>query len=106
MCAWYDGYNNVLQSAQTSARRGRVSLDDFNLLTVIGRGSYAKVLQVEHKATKQIYAMKIIKKEMFNDDEVGWFTPLISSFHCMYLIFNLDTFSIKSGIRVLFCLNR
>uniref|UniRef100_A0A914XDQ6 Protein kinase C n=1 Tax=Plectus sambesii TaxID=2011161 RepID=A0A914XDQ6_9BILA len=60
-------------SAESSARRGRVSLDDFNLLTVIGRGSYAKVLQVEHKATKQIYAMKIIKKEMFNDDEdIDW----------------------------------
>lgn len=58
-----------------------MSLDDFNLLTVIGRGSYAKVLQVEHKATKQIYAMKIIKKEMFNEDEVGYFLPFLSRFY-------------------------
>ncbi|OTF81752.1 serine/threonine protein kinase-like protein, partial [Euroglyphus maynei] len=34
------------------------SLDDFELLRVIGRGSYAKVLMVELKQTKRIYAMK------------------------------------------------
>ncbi|VDN59470.1 unnamed protein product [Dracunculus medinensis] len=50
-----------------------VSLDDFNLLTVIGRGSYAKVVQAEHKKTKAVYAIKIIKKQMFNDDEdIDW----------------------------------
>ena len=51
----------------------KVSIDDFNLLTIIGRGSYAKVVQAEHKQTKQIYAVKIIKKEMFTDDEeIDW----------------------------------
>jgi atypical protein kinase C iota type len=50
-------------------QRWQVSIDDFNLLTIIGRGSYAKVVQAEHKVTKQIYAIKIIKKEMFNEDE-------------------------------------
>ncbi|RCN24836.1 hypothetical protein ANCCAN_29460, partial [Ancylostoma caninum] len=50
-----------------------VSLNDFRLLTVIGRGSYAKVVQAEHIKTKQIYAIKIIKKQMFNEDEVGFF---------------------------------
>lgn len=39
-----------------------MSLDDFEVLTVIGRGSYAKVMQAEHKKTGQIYAIKIIKK--------------------------------------------
>uniref|UniRef100_A0A0M3JHF0 non-specific serine/threonine protein kinase n=1 Tax=Anisakis simplex TaxID=6269 RepID=A0A0M3JHF0_ANISI len=48
-----------------------VSLDDFTLLTVIGRGSYAKVVQAEHKKTGVVYAIKIIKKQMFNDDEVS-----------------------------------
>ena len=36
-----------------------ISLDDFELLRVIGRGSYAKVLMVELKETKRIYAMKV-----------------------------------------------
>lgn len=39
-----------------------MSLDDYEILTVIGRGSYAKVVQAEHKKTGQIYAIKIIKK--------------------------------------------
>lgn len=53
--------------------RGKISLDDFTLLRVIGRGSYAKVLMVELKTTKRIYAMKVIKKAMFNDEEdIDW----------------------------------
>lgn len=49
----------------------RVSLDQFHLLRVIGRGSYAKVLMVEQKTTQRVYAMKVIKKELVNDDEVS-----------------------------------
>ncbi|CAJ0577852.1 unnamed protein product, partial [Mesorhabditis spiculigera] len=45
----------------------QVSLNDFNLLTVIGRGSYAKVVQAEHKHTKEVCAIKIMKKQLFND---------------------------------------
>lgn len=48
----------------------RISLADFNILKVIGRGSYAKVLMVELKSTKRIYAMKVIKKELVMDEEV------------------------------------
>ena len=52
---------------------GRVSLDQFHLLRVIGRGSYAKVLMVEQKTTDRVYAMKVIKKELVNDDEdIDW----------------------------------
>ena len=49
----------------------RISLTDFNVLKVIGRGSYAKVLMVELKSTKRVYAMKVIKKELVMDEEVG-----------------------------------
>uniref|UniRef100_A0ABD2WU60 protein kinase C n=1 Tax=Trichogramma kaykai TaxID=54128 RepID=A0ABD2WU60_9HYME len=49
------------------------SLSDFELIRVIGRGSYAKVLMVELKATKRIYAMKVIKKSLVTDDEdIDW----------------------------------
>ena len=41
------------------------------MLRVIGRGSYAKVLMAEQKRTKRLYAMKVIKKELVNDDEVS-----------------------------------
>lgn len=33
---------------------------------VIGRGSYAKIMLVEHRIKKKVYAMKIIKKESLN----------------------------------------
>lgn len=46
-------------------------MDDFDVLKVIGRGSYAKVLMVELKSTKQIYAMKVIKKALVMDEEVN-----------------------------------
>lgn len=47
------------------------SLNDFELIRVIGRGSYAKVLMVELKKTRRIYAMKVIKKALVTDDEVS-----------------------------------
>lgn len=47
-----------------------LGLADFDLLRVIGRGSYAKVLLVQLKKTERIYAMKVVKKELVNDDEV------------------------------------
>jgi serum/glucocorticoid-regulated kinase 2 len=39
------------------------SLDDFELLRLIGTGSFAKVLLVRHKDTGQLFAMKVLKKE-------------------------------------------
>uniref|UniRef100_A0A8D3D082 protein kinase C n=1 Tax=Scophthalmus maximus TaxID=52904 RepID=A0A8D3D082_SCOMX len=50
-----------------------LGLADFDLLRVIGRGSYAKVLLVQLKKTERIYAMKVVKKELVNDDEdIDW----------------------------------
>ncbi|XP_078615153.1 protein kinase C iota type-like isoform X6 [Branchiostoma floridae x Branchiostoma japonicum] len=50
-----------------------IGLDEFDLLRVIGRGSYAKVLMVRLRKTQRIYAMKVVKKELVNDDEdIDW----------------------------------
>jgi len=40
----------------------KVRLDDFELMKVLGRGSFGKVMQVKKKTTGKIYAMKILKK--------------------------------------------
>lgn len=49
------------------------SLEDFDLLRVIGRGSYAKVLVVELRRTRRIYAMKVIKKSIVaEEDDIDW----------------------------------
>jgi len=60
-------------AAAASSNSNHVSLSDFDMIKVIGRGSYAKVLMVELKSTKRIYAMKVIKKELVTDDEdIDW----------------------------------
>ena len=38
--------------------------DDFELLKVIGRGTYSKIMQVRKKDTFEIFAMKIMKKKV------------------------------------------
>lgn len=66
-----DAINEEGNGALSSAHQ--YSIQDFELLRVIGRGSYAKVLMVELKRTKRIYAMKVIKKELVTDDEdIDW----------------------------------
>jgi len=42
----------------------KVTLDHFTLLSVIGKGSYAKVALVRKKDTKQVMALKILKKTL------------------------------------------
>uniref|UniRef100_A0A3Q1JI57 protein kinase C n=1 Tax=Anabas testudineus TaxID=64144 RepID=A0A3Q1JI57_ANATE len=50
-----------------------LGLGDFELIRVIGRGSYAKVLLVRLKKNEQVYAMKVVKKELVHDDEdIDW----------------------------------
>lgn len=41
-----------------------IGLEDFDLLTVIGRGSFGKVMKVRHKQSGNILAMKVLKKDM------------------------------------------
>lgn len=69
------------------------SLNDFELIRVIGRGSYAKVLMVELKKTRRIYAMKVIKKALVTDDEVNLFFFFLDF---LWLLFIRDGFGDSS----------
>lgn len=42
---------------------GKISLEDFELLSVLGKGSYGKVLLVKKNQSQKLYAMKILKKK-------------------------------------------
>lgn len=42
----------------------KVSLSDFLLLSMIGKGTYAKVVLVRKKNTRQVLALKILKKSL------------------------------------------
>lgn len=41
-----------------------LSMEDFELMKVVGKGSYGKVMQVRKRDTGKIYAMKVLKKQM------------------------------------------
>nr|VZH91152.1 unnamed protein product [Spirometra erinaceieuropaei] len=64
-------------------RSEQVGLSHFKLLKVIGRGSYAKVFQVEYIPTGKVYAMKVIKKEIITDEEdIDWVQTEKHVFEC------------------------
>ncbi len=39
------------------------TIQDYNMLSVIGKGTYAKVLLVRCKKDNKVYAMKVLKKK-------------------------------------------
>ena len=41
-----------------------VSLEDFDILKVLGAGAFGTVLLVEEKKSKEWFAMKVIKKDL------------------------------------------
>jgi len=54
-----------------SRDKKEVSVEDFNPLKVLGRGAFGKVMLVEKKDTKEIFAMKSLRKEdLIDKDQV------------------------------------
>lgn len=41
-----------------------MTIDDFNILKVVGRGAFGKVMLVEKKDTRKMYAMKSLRKNV------------------------------------------
>ena len=51
------------------SREKGVSLNDFELKTLIGQGTFSKVYLVQNINTDKTYAMKVIKKKTIIDSE-------------------------------------
>ena len=51
-----------LTIAYKPARHETLTIDAFDLLKVIGKGSFGKVMQVRKKDTQRVYALKTIRK--------------------------------------------
>lgn len=65
---WYEfsggsGNGKVMIALAYQPSSGNLSIDDFELITVIGKGSFGKVLQVRKQDTGRIYALKTIRKQ-------------------------------------------
>eukprot|EP00930_Biecheleria_cincta_P057611 TRINITY_DN43511_c0_g1_i1.p1 TRINITY_DN43511_c0_g1~~TRINITY_DN43511_c0_g1_i1.p1 ORF type:complete len:814 (-),score=123.26 TRINITY_DN43511_c0_g1_i1:15-2423(-) len=50
-----------LQNSESSGF-GVVGPQSFNLLALLGRGTFGEVFQISHKTTGQVYAMKVLRK--------------------------------------------
>ncbi|KAI8871675.1 kinase-like protein, partial [Ramicandelaber brevisporus] len=49
----------------------QVTLDDFRFHAVVGRGNFGKVMLAEERRSRQLYAIKVLKKDVIiNQDEV------------------------------------
>ena len=58
----YDEYNEDLNDVDPEL------LNDYNFITCIGSGAFAKVFLAEEKSTNKEFAIKIIDKEKFDKD--------------------------------------
>jgi serum/glucocorticoid-regulated kinase 2 len=60
-------FREASQTLYAKAGDKKVGLADFTIKKVIGRGSFGKVFLVEKKGTKDVYAMKSLRKDVIID---------------------------------------
>eukprot|EP01084_Bolivina_argentea_P013936 26081_1 len=64
-----NGLHNISENAETDINgigfrmNKKLTVNDFEFLKVVGKGSFGKVMMVRKRDDQQIYAMKVLKKK-------------------------------------------
>ena len=59
------------KSERLRARRRPVSVDDFELLKIIGRGAFGEVRLCRERASRRVYAMKTMRLQLAEEGKVA-----------------------------------
>uniref|UniRef100_T1JL53 non-specific serine/threonine protein kinase n=1 Tax=Strigamia maritima TaxID=126957 RepID=T1JL53_STRMM len=63
---------SVTSSTTTASHKKKITLENFEFLKMLGKGTFGKVILCREKLTNQLYAIKILKKEVIiAKDEVA-----------------------------------
>lgn len=63
--------HDIAFSPTTNNSERKLGVDDFHFIKVLGKGSFGKVMLAEKKGTDEIYAIKVLKKDIIiQDDDV------------------------------------